>query len=76
MTTTATLMDDDPVDAFVAAPAGIINGDRMARLQGMVIDRRTVVVHEWDVTTVIEPVVLVADAEVNIVAPPTAPRSI
>jgi hypothetical protein len=75
MTAPALLMNDDAVNVFVAAPAGIIHRDRMARFQRMVIDCRTTVVHEWDLAAMVESVLLAADAEANKIAAPTAPCS-
>lgn len=75
MTAAALLMDDDAVDVFVAAPAGIIDGDRMTRSQRMVINCRTMVVNEWDLAAMAESVLLAAYAEANKIAAPTAPCS-
>ena len=67
MSATLALMHNHAVDGFMSVSPGVINRDGVTRLERMIINACTVIVDERHISAVVEPVLLMADTEADVV---------
>lgn len=65
MMSAAPLMHDHAIHGFVSVPARIINRDRVSGAQRVVINRRTVIIDERNISAVAVTHRLIADTETD-----------
>lgn len=70
------LMHDDAVNGLVPVAAGVIECDRVAWLERMIIDSGAMIIEELNVSAMIESPLLIANAEADVVGTIPAPTAV
>lgn len=76
MSTALLLVHDHAIHCFVSVPAGIVHRDRMVRTERMIINRRTVVIDERNISAVTEAPLLITHADADEVRAEGAPGTV
>ena len=76
MSAAPALMHDDSIDNFVSVTARVVEGDRIAWLERMIIHWAAAIVEELNVSAMIESPLLIANAEADVVGTIPAPTAV